>query len=140
MIGILIAVFMGGLAFGSYLTNVKDRDFQIKHATALMIAAVALFAFYLISTPKLDYRLSQYLIPLFSFIFASLTGSVFPLAVKKYSAHNLENKAGILYAADLFGGAAAALLTSLLFMPVYGILGSCVVAAILYLASFILIR
>jgi spermidine synthase len=138
-IGLLIAIFMGGLAFGSYLTNKKYPDINISAVIASLLTLIAIFMTYLILTPKLPYQLSQYLIPAFSFLFAMLVGAVFPVAARSYQAKSLENKAGILYASDLFGGSIAAMLTSIWFLPVFGIIGTCALALVLDMASLILI-
>ena len=138
MIGILIAVFMGGLAVGSYLSNNKLRQIRMDQIIALLFLLTAAFALYLHSAPELDLRLSKYLIPIFSFIFAVLVGAVFPAAVRNYRSRNLENKAGVLYGCDLLGGAFSAVLTSLLFMPVFGIIGTISVPLCLCLISLVL--
>jgi len=139
MIGILIAVFMGGLAAGSCLANNKLRQIKMDRIIALLLLLTAAFGLYLYSTPKLDIKLSEYLIPIFSFLFAALAGAIFPAAVRDYRSRNLENKAGVLYGCDLLGGAFSAVLTSLLFMPVFGIVGTLAVPASLCLIALLLI-
>jgi len=139
MIGLLIAVFMGGLAVGSYLANTKLRHIDMDRIIAFLLLLIAAFGLYLYSTPKLDFKLSEYLIPIFSFLFAVLVGAVFPAAVRDYRSRNLENKAGVLYGCDLLGGAFSAVLTSLLFMPVFGIVGTLVIPASLCLIALILV-
>ncbi len=138
-IGLLTAVFMGGLAAGSFLVNSKFKRAKIGPIIALLLTATAAFALYLNAAPALDYRLSEYMIPVFSFIFAALAGAVFPAAVRDYGSNSIENKAGVLYGSDLLGGAASAILTSVLFMPVFGIMGTIAVPVSLCLASLILL-
>jgi len=133
MIGILIAVFMGGLAAGSYISNNKLKQIRMDHVIALLFLSIAAFALYLHSAPELD------LIPLFSFLFAALVGAFFPAAVRAYRSRNIENKAGVLYGCDLMGGAISAVLTSLLFMPVYGMIGTISVPICLCLISLVLL-
>jgi spermidine synthase len=139
MIGLLIAAFMGGLAVGSYLSNNKLRQIRMDQVIALLLLLITAFAFYLHSTPELDLELSKYLIPIFSFSFAALVGAFFPAAVRDYRSRNFENKAGVLYGCDLLGGAFSAVLTSLLFMPVFGIIGTISVPITLCLISLILL-
>ena len=139
MIGLLIAVFMGGLAAGSYIANNKLRQIRMDQIIALLLLLTAAFALFLHSTPELDLGLSKYLIPIFSFLFAVLVGAVFPAAVRDYRSRNLENKAGVLYGCDLLGGAFSAILTSLLFMPVFGIIGTISVPISLCLISLLLL-
>jgi len=139
MIGLLIAVFMGGLAVGSYLANNKLRQIRMDLIIAILLLLTAAFGLYLYSTPKLDLKLSEYLIPIFSFLFAMLVGAFFPAAARAYRSRNLENKAGVLYGCDLLGGAFSAVLTSLLFMPVFGIVGTLAIPASLCLIALLLI-
>jgi len=139
MIGLLIAVFMGGLAAGSYIANNKLRQIRMDRTIALLLLLTAAFALFLHSTPELDLGLSKYLILIFSFLFAVLVGAVFPAAVRDYRSRNLENKAGVLYGCDLLGGAFSAVLTSLLFMPVFGIIGTISVPISLCLISLLLL-
>jgi spermidine synthase len=139
MIGILTAVFMGGLAAGSYLVNTKIKQVKIIHIIPLLLISIAAFAFYLNASPMLDHRLSEYMIPVFSFIFAALAGAVFPAAVRDYGSNSMENKAGVLYGSDLLGGAISAILTSVLFMPVFGIMGTIAVPMSLCVIALILV-
>ncbi len=138
-IGILIAVFMAGLAAGSYLANARLKQVRIELMIVLLFLSIEAFAIYLNASPKLDYRLSEYLIPVFSFLFASLAGAVFPAAVRDYRSKSLGNKAGVLYGCDLLGGAASAVLTSILFIPVFGIMGTIIMPISLCLISLILL-
>ncbi len=138
MIGILFAIFMAGLALGSYYTNLKPKQFNLFQIIAFLLFSIMLFALYLKTAPVLDYRISKYSITAFSFIFAFLSGAVFPIAVKGYLSKSLANKAGVLYGCDLLGGAISAIMTSLLFIPVFGILGTLTVPASFCLAAMLL--
>lgn len=138
-IGLLIAVFMAGLAAGSYLANARLKQVRIELMIVLLFLSTEAFAIYLNASPKLDYRLSEYLMPVFSFLFASLAGAVFPAAVRDYRSKSLENKAGVLYGCDLLGGAASAVLTSILFIPVFGIMGTIIMPISLCLISLVLL-
>jgi spermidine synthase len=138
-IGLLTAVFMGGLAAGSFLVNTKFKQAKIGPIVGLLLAAIAAFALYLNVAPNLDYRISEYMIPVFSFLFAALAGAIFPAAVRDYSSNNLENKAGVLYGSDLLGGAVSAILTSILFMSVFGIMGTIAVPISLCIIALILV-
>jgi predicted membrane-bound spermidine synthase len=139
MIGLLMASFMGGLAFGSFMANTKFKRQRIGSIIIFLLLSMIVFGLYLNATPKLGYRLSAFIIPMFSFFFAMLVGAVFPMAVKEYRSKYLENKAGVLYGCDLLGGAASAVITSLLFMPVFGIMGTIAIPISLCLISLILL-
>ena len=139
MIGLLMASFMGGLAAGSYLVNSNLKRIRIFQIIIVLLFLIAAFSIYLNLTPMLDYRLSALIIPMFSFLFAMLVGAVFPLAAKEYRTIDLENKAGVLYGCDLLGGAVSAVITSLLFMPVFGIMGTIAIPVSLCLISLMLL-
>jgi spermidine synthase len=136
-LGLLIAIFMGGLSLGSYLTNTKYRKIGLKPILLLLLIANIFFMQFLAASSGLSYISSQYLILLFCFAFASITGAIFPVAARNYEDKTLENKAGVLYGADLFGGSIAALFTSLLFIPAYGIIGTCILVEAVVLVSLI---
>lgn len=138
-IGLLMAVFMGGLALGSYIANLRSNRSQLWQIILLLLFSIFMFGIYLNAIPMLDYRFSDYVIPIFSFLFASLVGAVFPLAVKENRSNNIDSKAGVLYGSDLLGGAFSAVLTSILFIPVFGIMKTIAVPAGLCLICLILI-
>jgi len=133
-IGLLIAIFMGGLACGSYLTNSIYRSIKLEILLLLLLAANIFFWVFLFAAPGINYMIAGDLILLFSFVFALLVGTIFPIAVRRYQARTIENKAGVLYGVDLLGGSVSALMTSLLFIPLYGISGTC---ALLIFISFV---
>ncbi len=137
-LGVLIAVFMGGLTLGGYLSNFRYRYLSLDAIITALLCMTGAFAVYLASSQMLGYYASEFFIPFFSLIFAVAFGALFPAAVRKFKARGLEKKAGILYGSDLFGGAASAFLTSLLFIPVFGIMGALGLTACMLACSLIL--
>ena len=137
-IGVLMALFMAGLAGGSYFANAKLIDINIHELLMAVLVLIIAFMAYIVSTPNLAFNLSLIVIPLFALFFAAVIGAIFPIAVSMYKTDTLENKAGVLYGADLLGGAISALLTSLLFLPSYGMIGTCAIIFSLSFASLIL--
>jgi spermidine synthase len=139
MIGVLFAVFMAGLALGSYFTNSRPKQFGLFQILAGILVSIVVFAIYLKIAPTLDHRISKYMITAFSFLFAFLSGAAFPVAVSVYRSKGLANKTGVLYGCDLLGGAVSAVATSLLFIPVFGIFGTLAVPVSFCLAAMLLI-
>lgn len=68
-----------------------------------------------------------------------LVGSEFPLANSLYKSQKTTQTAGILYALDLVGSWAGALIVSVLLIPVIGITQTCFLLAAIKLSSLILI-
>lgn len=125
-IGLLTAAFMGGLAAGSFSINYNDE--RIKSPKGLIILILFLFLLYF---SGFFFALSKALIPLplfliSSFVIGSFVGAVFPLAVRIEQQFNqkIGRLAGVLYGADLLGSSLAAILVSIFFIPIYGILGT----------------
>jgi spermidine synthase len=81
------------------------------------------------------------LLLILSSICGFLVGAQFPLASKIYLKDDtsLSRTAGILYSSDLLGGWLGGVLGGVVLLPVLGLLGSCVVVALLKLCSFIII-
>ena len=139
MIGVLFAVFMAGLALGSYFTNSRPKRFGLFRILAGLLISIALFAAYLKIAPVLDHRISKYLITAFSFLFAFLSGAVFPVAVNDYRSKDLADKTGVLYGCDLLGGSVAAISTSIYLIPVFGIMGTMAIPVTLSLMALVIL-
>ncbi|RKY32081.1 MAG: hypothetical protein DRP74_03515, partial [Candidatus Omnitrophota bacterium] len=75
---------------------------------------------------------------LFSGITGFLVGSEFPLANKIYAQENSQSTtAGLLYAADLLGAWLAALTVSIVFIPIIGIIKTCILLLIIKIANLL---
>ena len=138
MIGLLTAVFMSGLSLGSYTTSTRAKGWNIEGLLSILTITVMIFTVFLTAAPGLGYMLSAFIIPLFMFIFAFISGSIFPLAVGRYRTAGLEASAGIIYGADLMGGAISAVFSSLTLLPSYGLIGCCTVSASLCIICLLL--
>jgi spermidine synthase len=75
------------------------------------------------------------------FVPGFLLGIQFPLASKIYIKGKEEEgeAAGVLYAADLIGGCVAGILGGIVFLPVLGLVGTCLVMVILKVSSLVLL-
>ncbi|MFA5345974.1 MAG: hypothetical protein WC315_06865, partial [Candidatus Omnitrophota bacterium] len=145
-ISILTAVFMAGIASGSFLL-VCGMDKIKNNKSALIILEVLLAAFSLI----LGFTISSFNIfsgcpvPVFYgllFILGLLMGLEFPLAGKLClrDEAGLGSVSGALYASDLIGGWLSGILTGIVFLPLLGFFDTCLVIFMLKLSSLIILR
>jgi spermidine synthase len=150
-LGLLVSVFMAGTLAGSVwvtrnLNDIKNEfRFFLKTEAAIIIFALVLPV--LISAygyeqqgvlSLLDFKITFLAI---SMISGFLIGIQFPLANKIHLAKNqsgLSETAGLLYGADLLGGWASGMIGGIILLPVLGVFNSCLVIALLKLATFIL--
>jgi spermidine synthase len=151
-IGLLIAVFMGGLALGSWrMSRMLERIRNYRQAlwlTELGItvwAALGMFAFFIFFSP--DFEKTKFSLMLAGFLLLSggagyWVGMEFPLSnVIFYGPRgNIARAAGFLYAADLMGAWAGSLLVGVILIPVLGILQTCGVVILLKAGSGLLVR
>jgi len=147
MLALIIAAFMLGLALGSaYMNRIMYRLKREVLALArieLIIVAYSIFvALIFTGIAKLHLFLPA---EVFFFILncaaGFLVGLEFPLANKIYLRGNerVGQVAGSLYAADLIGGCAGAILASVFLVPVLGVPQTCFVIAMFKGASFALL-
>ncbi|MGZ3606029.1 MAG: spermine/spermidine synthase domain-containing protein [Thermodesulfobacteriota bacterium] len=152
-IGFLIAIFMLGIASGSFL--ITKRLGQIKKSPLLFLKteiAIILFSVlfpFLLLIPahhlenKMIYFLLYGVVLIMSFLSGMSIGLQFPLATKIYLSSFmgeglLGETAGLLYAADLLGGFFGGLVGGILLLPILGLKQSCLMMAIIKTSSFVL--
>lgn len=144
-IGILISIFMAGIATGSIF--ITERIEKIKNAYNLFIRLeliIILFSYLLALMitrfSSFMYGSSMIFMVLF-FIPGLFLGLEFPLASKIYSDKNkpVGETAGLLYCADLIGGWIAGILGGIIFLPILGLFNTCLVIVILKLSSVVLL-
>lgn len=151
-IGLLIAFFMAGLAWGSGIMN---RRLAAMRNPGAVLAAMELFIilFVALEMTLLAFSYSSGLGPLghsavkYGFIAASagagcLVGLEFPLAALLFSrgGEGVARTAGTLYAADLFGAFLGSLLVGVVLVPALGILQTLALTLFLKAAALALIR
>jgi len=144
--GVIVAVFMVGLAFGGYITNriIQKNNFQ--WINVLMVFE-GVIGFYALILPFMIHALSSYSIAAeigltcFIGIAGILTGLEFPLVNKLFmqSSEDLAVSAGATNSADHIGAFLGAILTGVIFLPLLGVFGTCLILATLNLSSLILI-
>jgi len=127
VIGICMAVFMGGLALGAlsrklFFGNVNYRQFMlIQIITGILALLIPTLLVLNMVQSGIAYNLLIVLLLLFIISFAS--GVLFSMAVHLRSG-NLTDNIAVLYSADLIGSALGALLTSIFLIPLLGIMNT----------------
>ncbi len=159
-IGLIIAVFMFGLAMGGGISNrlilqrtttgvkglsdnvSKDKE---KDWIKILIVLETVIVVYACTIPLVLNQLSflffdsEYLFMVLVVITGVLTGIEFPISSKLYFLRKGEMgvTAGTIDSADHAGAFIGAILTGVLFVPIFGITGSCVIIAGLNLMSLL---
>ncbi len=138
VVGIIITLFMAGLAFGTYYVNKKIKNQSVNNFLKVQ-AAIAIYCFvlplFILISAKLS---SSFYVELF-FIFlililGILTGMSFSLASKTIN-KSIHHIAAEIYGADLFGSAIGALILSTFLLPLLGIFEACILTGFLNVLS-----
>jgi len=145
MIGILISIFMAGIALGGIFMTAGLR--RIKNGLRLFIGfevLIVVFSFVTALTITKFLWSAHYVSLIFIalfFISGLFLGLEFPLASKIYlgGKGQVGTTAGILYSADLIGGWVAGVLGSIVLLPVLGLFNTCMIMLMLKLSSLALL-
>jgi len=149
-IGLLIAIFMLGIASGSIL--ITKRLDQIKKGALLFLkteAAIILFSIlfpfvFIIPSHHIENKIVYFIlygaILIMSLLSGMSIGLQFPLANKIYLSSQpgkelIGKTAGLLYAADLLGGFFGGLSGGILLLPILGLKETCLIMAMLKISS-----
>ena len=152
-IGLLIAIFMFGIAGGSFF--ITKRFDRIRNDSLIFLTAEIGIILFSILLPfaflapshhledKVVYFILYGAILIMSFLSGMFTGIEFPLAVKIYldnpsGKEGLGQTAGLLYGADLFGGFFGGLLGGVFLLPLLGLKETCFMMGMLKISSGIL--
>jgi spermidine synthase len=175
--GIIVAIFMVGLALGGYIANsiiqkggilcLKDKiPFCLSHRSSIsnkeskillynsdtkwisfLMIIEGIIILYVLIIPFIVHVLSFYsvmaevgLIILIG-IAGILTGLEFPLVNKIFmrSCNNITISSGLTDSADHIGAFSGAILTGVIFLPLLGISGTCLILTVINVSSLILI-
>lgn len=142
-IALLATAFMLGITAGSwFITNNLGRirrGFFLFISFELCIILLSLgMGLLLVHLNRIHQFASYPLFYIFSVMTGFLVGAEFPLANKLYRGESSVGKtAGTLYALDLFGAFFAALLVSIIFIPLFGVFKTCLFLAALKSAGLI---
>ncbi len=153
-IGLLITVFMAGIAVGSYgITRYLDRirkEFQIFLASELLLILFAILLPSVLTLPARHLERPIVYASLYgaflcmSLFCGILVGFQFPLAAKLHlntrsGKGRVAHTAGLLYGADLLGGFCGGLLGGVLLLPVLGLNQTCLALALVKVSSLLLL-
>jgi spermidine synthase len=135
MTGIIIMIFMAGLAAGAYLRPRLFPDFSIRRFTWVQLGMALLslgfpFIILFLAGVQLPVIVVHGVFYLLTLAVAMLTGLEFSMASSSLKTRVSFN-AGKSYSADLFGSAFGALITGILLYPLFGITISCLFLVIL---------
>lgn len=145
-VGLIIALFMFGLSFGTYISNryIKDKsNLSTLASLQLLIAILAgLLAFLLPEAGGMRYPGAVFILfALFTFTAGLVNGMDFPLAAEclLITGTSAEKSAGYVYGIELMGACIGALAASVFIAPVMGIATCCFLAMFAGVAAFLLI-
>ncbi|MFC1586988.1 fused MFS/spermidine synthase [Planctomycetota bacterium] len=141
-LGIIVTMFMLGLAVGSYYMNrsLKHRGIgslvKLEFALAIFACMLGPVLFWLGRTDNaLLLSLSAHLLfPGLTVLLAIIVGMEFPLSARLFF-RGVADTAGVLYTADLVGAFAGAAVVGALLIPLLGIMQVCLLAAAFNLLS-----
>ncbi|MFQ5957383.1 MAG: hypothetical protein ACE5KK_06400, partial [Candidatus Brocadiales bacterium] len=146
MIGLIVALFMLGLAVGGYVSNAvilkKSRNWLriLKYIVGGVVAySLALILF--LKWFPFQYAGSEALFMVLIVIPGIITGLEFPIASRIYLEEEADSgpTAGMINSADHVGAFSGAILTGIVLVPILGIAGTCTVVAALNGASLALL-
>jgi spermidine synthase len=145
-VGVIVTVFMGGLALGAWLANrpANSRPGSLSLLAFLIAAYAALLPLLL---PLLNHvggsaaalAVIKAIIALLTLALAVLVGMQFPLANRR-EFDGTAAGAARLYTADFVGACLGALLACTLLIPLIGVTGVCLLTALLNAAAGVVSR
>ncbi|MDJ0766041.1 MAG: hypothetical protein QNJ97_23855 [Myxococcota bacterium] len=137
-LALLIALFMAGLAIGAYLGRKKIATGKWHHS---VLADGIVLAFLLLSGPVLQASVGEAaLVTTWSLVAGVVTGAAFPALLGRAAAGRSQDErlaAAEIEAADHVGAAFGAMITGLIWLPVYGIIATCWLFSCFKVASII---
>jgi spermidine synthase len=152
-IGLLVAVFMVGVALSSHMMNRRIDRIREKPLIFLSLeGGIILFSLllpfvFLIPSHHLEktavYFILYVVFFLMSFLAGTSIGLQFPLASKIYlslptKGQSVARTAGVLYGADLLGGFFGGLFGGVLLLPILGLKESCFMMGMIKASSLVL--
>jgi spermidine synthase len=148
-LSLLVALYMSGLATGSlaaWKLNQLKRRFLTFTGVQGLISLMVLFCIIGLLAGRLLTGHHRNITPLIlaSLVFSAgiLGGTQFILATVRYAGSQTDSatKAGLVYAADLFGSAGGAFLTAAILVPIWGIIRTLTLLCILNFGMWLLLK
>ena len=136
VIGVISALFMGGLAAGTLVSNRHLRGHI--NSTTLVYVQLALAIFGIIMAVGLPMIIQLQVLPLIFIAFSlllimagTLNGLSFPIAsgILLSLSKRADQSAGFVYSGELIGACAGAILASVVMVPIWGMIMGSLVAA-----------
>jgi spermidine synthase len=149
-VGLLIAAFMAGLGLGGLWITRRLGTLEDKRRTLVKIE-IAMVAFWILLPGGLALFYSglpspasvgalQWALPLLNGLAGFMVGAQFPLSNSMWIKERalIRRRAGALYAFDLIGAFLAAILVAVVFVPILGLIETCLLAAVIKAISLLL--
>ncbi|MBN2483852.1 MAG: fused MFS/spermidine synthase [Candidatus Omnitrophica bacterium] len=141
-IGLISAVFMLGVSIGAFLIK-RNPAGLTRSSLALVSSGFGLYCFLLAGFIGILSFWHPFFLSYCFFLSSGLAGiavgSFFPAAQGSFlKTKRPGDTAGILYGFDMFGGACGGILISIVFVPLYGIINTCIFCGILLVTFGIL--
>jgi spermidine synthase len=129
-IGLIIAIFMGGLAAGSiYANRFTGAKRQFIAAQALLFLYSLAFPFFWILQKNMENSVAGLLLfGLVTLILSAVVGFQYVTGTKILPG-NFTRTAPLLYAVDLIGAALGTIIISVILLPLAGMINSCLIMA-----------
>jgi len=138
-VGLLVTSFMIGVTIGSYYMSRRlkyvGKNFFVFLETSIFILSLTLTGLILLK----EFYQTFFIFPLLAFVTGFLTGMEFPLASRLHLEKSVIKTAGNLFAYDLIGGCLGAFFIGVIFIPVFGVILTCVIIGSLNLFSGFLV-
>jgi spermidine synthase len=137
-LALLVALFMAGLAMGAFIGRRYLSKGQVLHG---VFADLGIVVFLVLTGPVLSASFdAPWIVAAWSALAGIVTGAAFPALLNR-AAQNREKDerkaAPAIEAADHIGAAFGALITGVIWVPVYGITTTCLLFAVLKTASLL---
>jgi spermidine synthase len=143
LVGLIISLFMGGLALGAHITNrrVKNKtNTNLLAGVQLMIAFIAVIIAVLLpfaaglGSPAVVFAVFS----TFTFLAGFINGVDFPITAACCASltKKADRSTGSVYGVELFGACFGAALASVVVAPILGIIACCLIAGIANFSAF----
>jgi spermidine synthase len=129
-IGIIIAIFMGGLAIGAIYGNrltVIRKHFVVTEVILALYALLFPLFWYLQRSTGNSY-IGLFLFFLITILLSAITGFQYVVGTKLLPG-NYTSTAPLLYAVDLIGSSLGAIVISVILLPLIGVINNCLLIA-----------
>jgi len=141
-IGFIIAIFMGGLAVGSFVGNrfKAERKHFVFGQTLLVVYSLLFCVFWNLQSSVANPLLQLLLFGLITLIISGITGFQYVIGTKIRKGNGVRN-APLMYAGDLIGAALGTIVITIILLPLAGVIYSCLFMSLLnLLVSFYLAK